>query len=471
MSAAGSALFTVLLALSATGLLVGLRNTVVTAYDIDARKVELSGRIDMDAMELMGREEAAVSRMLQGDRQGLEEALKVHAEVASRIGASITELRKLPWSRTEQAKFEEWERTYQEWQQRHVALEASLRGGDRDQAIRINQQELSQMIRQADDSIEAYTASVMEGTTASRAAAESRVRLGLTVIVVVSLLALVAAATSMMVAMSATAKLRAAVAGLSGGARSVAEAAAQVSQASQSQARGASEQAESLANSSGSVQQIHAMSVRNREDMAAATDLVDKSARAFGETSRTIEAMVAAMGEIHTQSGRISSIIRVIDEIAFQTNILALNAAVEAARAGEAGLGFAVVADEVRSLAQRCAQAAKDTSALIEESIGKSNEGKDKVSRMEKAMTGIAGLQSQVKMLIDQVNQGSAEQVRGTERINLALGEIQTLTQSAAAGSEEGAAAAEELQSQAEAVNQIVHDLAAMVGAGASGGR
>src|SRR6202011_3561146 len=99
--------------------------------------------------------------------------------------------------------------------------------------------------------------------------------------------------------------------------------------------------------------------------------------------------MTTSMREIGASSGKISKIIKVIDEIAFQTNILALNAAVEAARAGEAGMGFAVVADEVRNLAQRCAQAAKDTAVLIEESITKSNDGKTKVDQVAMAIRAI----------------------------------------------------------------------------------
>src|SRR5205814_9930224 len=113
--------------------------------------------------------------------------------------------------------------------------------------------------------------------------------------------------------------------------------------------------------------------------------------------------MVQAMSDIKTQSDKISKIIKVIDEIAFQTNILALNAAVEAARAGEAGMGFAVVADEVRNLAQRCAQAAKDTAALIEESIAKSADGKVKVDQVAQSIQGITEGSSKIKTLVDEV--------------------------------------------------------------------
>jgi methyl-accepting chemotaxis protein/methyl-accepting chemotaxis protein-1 (serine sensor receptor) len=131
----------------------------------------------------------------------------------------------------------------------------------------------------------------------------------------------------------------------------------------------------------------------------------------------------------------VARIIRVIDEIAFQTNILALNAAVEAARAGEAGMGFAVVADEVRHLAQRCAQAARDTAALIEESISTSNHGKTK--------------------LVEEVSLGSQEQTRGIEQVARALTQMEQVTQQSAASTEESAAAAEELTAQASTLMEV----------------
>jgi methyl-accepting chemotaxis protein/methyl-accepting chemotaxis protein-1 (serine sensor receptor) len=176
------------------------------------------------------------------------------------------------------------------------------------------------------------------------------------------------------------------------------------------------------------------------------------------------------MSEIHTQSGKISKIIKVIDEIAFQTNILALNAAVEAARAGEAGMGFAVVADEVRNLAQRSAQAAKDTAALIEESIAKSNDGKVKVDQMAAAIHTITEEFDRVKVLVDEVNQGSQEQTRGIEQVARAVVQMQQVTQTTAAGAEESAAAAQELNAQSEALKAVVARLSAMVGGGSSNG-
>src|SRR6266403_1566160 len=112
--------------------------------------------------------------------------------------------------------------------------------------------------------------------------------------------------------------------------------------------------------------------------------------------------MVSAMAGIGESSNKISRIIRVIDEIAFQTNILALNAAVEAARAGEAGLGFSVVADEVRTLAQRCAQAAKDTATLIEESIATSHDGNARLDHMAGAVRAMTDNAGRVKSLVDE---------------------------------------------------------------------
>jgi methyl-accepting chemotaxis protein/methyl-accepting chemotaxis protein-1 (serine sensor receptor) len=211
------------------------------------------------------------------------------------------------------------------------------------------------------------------------------------------------------------------------------------------------------------------MARKNSENSRGAADLVTQSQEKFVQTNQSLDQMVVAMGEINTQSGKISKIIKVIDEIAFQTNILALNAAVEAARAGEAGMGFAVVADEVRNLAQRCAQAAKDTAALIEESIAKSNSGQTTVDQVATAIRSITAESAKVRTLVDEVNLGSDEQTRGIEQIGKAITQMEQVTQKTAASAEESASAAEELNAQSETVKEIVGRLTEMVGGGTTG--
>jgi methyl-accepting chemotaxis protein/methyl-accepting chemotaxis protein-1 (serine sensor receptor) len=176
--------------------------------------------------------------------------------------------------------------------------------------------------------------------------------------------------------------------------------------------------------------------------------------------------MVHSMKEINGSSEKISKIIRVIDEIAFQTNILALNAAVEAARAGEAGMGFAVVADEVRNLAHRSAQAAKDTAALIEESIARSQEGSRKLEQVAGSIRQITGSTSEVKILVDEVDTGSQEQSRGIEQIVSAIGQMERVTQRNAANAEQSAAASQELAAQAKSLYTIVERVRQLAGDG-----
>jgi methyl-accepting chemotaxis protein len=253
--------------------------------------------------------------------------------------------------------------------------------------------------------------------------------------------------------------LRHCVEELAQGTGEVASAAGQVSSSSQNLAQGASEQAATLQQTSASSEELSSMTQKNADSARSAAELMLESERLVGSANQTLVEMVTSMSEINSASDKIARIIKVIDEIAFQTNILALNAAVEAARAGEAGMGFAVVADEVRNLAQRSAQAAKDTAGIIEESINKSNEGSKKLDQVKDAMSAITASGGKVKTLVDEVSVGSQEQAQGFAEITGAISQMEQVTQQTAAGAQESASASQELTSQASVMKESIGQL------------
>jgi methyl-accepting chemotaxis protein len=244
----------------------------------------------------------------------------------------------------------------------------------------------------------------------------------------------------------------------------VSSAAGQVSAASQSLAESASEQAASLEETSSSLEEMSSITRRNSENAQKANDLAQQARSAADKGAADMQTMSAAMGAIKASSDDIAKIIRTIDEIAFQTNILALNAAVEAARAGEAGMGFAVVADEVRNLAQRSAQAAKETAGKIEDAIAKTAQGVDISGKVANTLNEIVVKVRQVDELAAEVAGASREQTQGLMQINTAVGQMDKVTQSNAANAEESAAAAEELNAQAAAMEESVGELSQLVG-------
>jgi methyl-accepting chemotaxis protein len=250
---------------------------------------------------------------------------------------------------------------------------------------------------------------------------------------------------------------------MEGNADQVAIASSEFSASSASLAQGASEQAASLEETAASSEEIGAVIHRNAENAERAAAQIAEVDRQFGLATRTIQEMAVSMAEIQSTSGKIAFIVKTIDGIAFQTNILALNAAVEAARAGQAGAGFAVVAEEVRNLAQSSAKAAKETAAIIEESIDKSKEGGRKLDQVTQAIDSITKAASEAKMLIDEVATGSREQSHGIQQVNQTILQMQNVTHSSAAQAEEASATSAELKTQAVAMRGVVQVLRSLV--------
>ncbi len=284
---------------------------------------------------------------------------------------------------------------------------------------------------------------------------------------------LVAAITLSVLNIRAIVKVLAAVAdSLQAGALQTTSAAGQVSAASQSLAEGSTEQAASLEETSASLEEISSMAKRNAESAGHIHEMMTQDAQAnFQLVTERMTAMQKTVTEASQASQETAKIIKTIDEIAFQTNILALNAAVEAARAGEAGAGFAVVAEEVRNLAQRSAQAARETQELIERSAAKTGDTLSLYGQVSQLLTKNGEIAQNVAVAIAEVATASREQNQGIGQVTQAVAQMDQVTQKNAANAEESASAAEELNAQAHAMQENVGQLLALAGRAAAGVR
>lgn len=279
---------------------------------------------------------------------------------------------------------------------------------------------------------------------------------------------LLAIGLGLYLSLSITRPINLVVSSLSDASEQVAAGACQVSSASQNLAEGASEQAASLEETSSSLEEMSSMTRQNADHAAQAKTKMAEVQLIVQKVNGHMGEMAGAITEITKSSEETGKIIKSIDEIAFQTNLLALNAAVEAARAGEAGAGFAVVADEVRNLAMRAADAAKNTSDLIENTIKAVRNGNELTKLTQEAFKENMEISIKIAQLVDEIATASQEQAHGINQINTAVAEMDKVTQQVAANAEESASASEEMNAQAEQMKSYVGDLIAVVGGSAN---
>jgi methyl-accepting chemotaxis protein len=237
----------------------------------------------------------------------------------------------------------------------------------------------------------------------------------------------------------------------------------QINSSSQMLADGASSQAASLEETSASLEEMAAMINQNAQNAEQADRIVNNTQKGMNEAGQAMSALTASMEDIEQASQETQKIVKTIDEIAFQTNLLALNAAVEAARAGEVGAGFAVVADEVRNLALRSADASRNTAALIDGTVKRIQEGSGLVRQANMRFKAVAEESVKVNDLVGEISVASTEQAQGIQQINMAVSNMDRVTQETAASAEESASASQEMSHQALQMQQFVNNLLVLV--------
>jgi len=430
------------------------------------KRLDIAGALAKDTAEMLSFERGVLLRVTMKDlakAEGYQNSFNDHAKL---VTAEIAEIRPLLITERGRKDLDTLASGLSSWMPAHEQVWQAARSGQIEGALKIYDEQTlpvaKAMQSAVDDLKEVQRGNMLASVANGRSAVSSSrwIAIFLTALFVVVGIVVVSIVRSMSKTLVHMASE------LSEGSSQISSAASQVASSSQALAQGASEQAASLEETSASTTEITSMTRKNAENSKSAADVMATVDREVKEGNQTLDQMVVSMQQINASSDKIAKIIKVIDEIAFQTNILALNAAVEAARAGEAGMGFAVVADEVRNLAQRSAQAAKDTSALIEESIATSRDGSTKLEQVAGVIRAITESATQVKTLVDEVNMGSQEQARGIDQIAKAVAQMDQVTQTTASSAEESASASEELSAQAQALNQIVSELGTLVGGG-----
>ena len=443
----------------------GLRDRFDNAVDKTARKMDLGGKLDTIKSDMYVSQRGAVLAAFMKDPARMASLRQEFGAHVAEMRATLEEVRPLMSNPEGKRLLGIIETNFDAWLPEYQEVIRLCDQGDPTAAQLHSFDKIAPHYKQLGEAAAQFSAVYRGVLESDKKAAADQYSTSLWTAVGLICISMLCIGVGGYIVHSIYNSIKVAASELAEGADQVARAAGQVSTSSQSLAQGASEQAASLEETSASSEEMSSMTRKNAENSQRAAELMNAVSARVVEANRTLADMTKSMEEIGASSGKISKIIKVIDEIAFQTNILALNAAVEAARAGEAGMGFAVVADEVRNLAQRSAQAAKDTAILIEDSILKSSGGSHKLGEVAGSIHGITEGAGKVKTLVDEVEASSKEQAQGIEQISKAVAQMDQVTQKTAANAEESASASQELNAQSQTLMAVVDRLQALVGA------
>jgi methyl-accepting chemotaxis protein len=463
------AAFLLVAGIAATWVTRTLNASLTNVIVVQAKKTELLANVSESAAGLRSEQRRYQLGMYSNDKAAVDAALKGIERREAELRGKTGELQ--PMLQTENGKrlYAQISKDFDTWTAGIKDLVAYMSSGKLNEGRDFATEKLDPIANSIDATAKEVIDiqhGILKGMQDDAASSYVRTIWGLSVL---TLLGFAVSLVSVWVVRGISNSLRQTATQLSESSEQVVAAAGQVSTSAQSLSQGATEQAASLEESSASMEEMASMTRKNAENASQAATLVVDVTQQVSDSNVALTEMVASMESIKESSNKVAKIIKTIDEIAFQTNILALNAAVEAARAGEAGMGFAVVADEVRNLAQRSAQAAKDTAGLIEESIARSQEGATKVEQVATAIGTITQSVNRVRGIVDEVREASRQQTQGIDQVAQAIAQMEKVTQTTAATAEESAAASEELNAQAETSMGVVRELESMVGGGATG--
>ncbi|HZQ50728.1 MAG TPA: methyl-accepting chemotaxis protein [Bryobacteraceae bacterium] len=454
---------TVLLSISSLYTTETLGNELSKTASVTGRKLELAGAMASDAANMLSAERGLLLRLALGDQTKATGLHQAFASSADGVRQDIRQIETLVSSAEDRTATNNLKAAFTAWMPADEAMWQLCSKQDYQGAFKVFDEKVSPQANQVQSAANEIVALEhksleQEKTRASELPIQSRwMAIGL------AILSVVAGVLVIWVVQGVTGTLRHIATNMAETAEEVIRTSQQISSFSEQLAAGASDQAASLEETSASSAEISSMTQSNAGNARAATEIVTRVDEQVQQANRSLEQMIASMQNIKDSSKKIAQIITVIEQIAFQTNILALNAAVEAARAGEAGLGFAVVADEVRSLAQRCSEAARDTGALINAAVSSSNEGSSRLNGVVSVISEITGSAAKVRQMVSAVNEASQDQARGISQIADGLSRMEKVTQQTAASAEQGTKASRQMDTQAHALQQVVHELLTMV--------